>query len=242
MNSRLILKAIQPEKRFMINKTLPDFCPMRRCTVLKLNSVIFVLFFSFESLSADPFATERTIIRLSQDWHKEMMIVAEYEGLKSFCSNDLQRQIISSLLDEIHYYHDVLEADLQSTTYNHSGRTIRRLLKEIDKFNAEYHPEDFADFFREQCWLRSRTEKNAKRYNTGFGTHSYGGMVYSQEVVADWYLKRLSKKIGRIQKHVEHFYIQRIVRERNIESSGEENEGSHDLILESGTKASRKLM
>lgn len=195
----------------MIRKSLLTFCRSRPCTVLKLCSLTLVLLFSIQNLSADPFATERTIIRLSQDWHEEMMIVAEYNGLKSFCNNDVQGQTIFSLLDEIHYYHDVLEADLQSTAYNHSSRTIRRLLKQIDKFNAEYRPRDFADFFREQCWLRSRTEKKAKFHNTGFGTHSYGGTVYAQEVVTDWYLKRLSKRIGRIKKYVEDFYVQRMV-------------------------------
>lgn len=140
-----------------------------------------------------------------------MMTLSEYKGLKTFCRNDVQRQIIFNLLDEIHQYHDTLEEELRSTTYNHSRRTIKRILKHIDKIEEKYHPEDFAQFFTEQCELQTKINQNSDHYSAGFGTHSFGGKVYTQEVEIYRYLKRLSRRIERVKKHVESFYIHRLV-------------------------------
>ncbi len=193
-----------------MNRKLPSFLSQIPRATARNSFCTAVLAFTFQSLSADPFSTERAIIQLSHNWQKEMMMVSEYKGLKSFCDDNAKRLSVIRLLDEIHHHHELLETELRSTGYAHSHRTIGRILKQMDKLSEEHHPKAFAEFFREQCWIRYRTEKNSKAYNTGFGTHSYGGRIYEQEMVANWYLKRLSKRIGRIQKLVEHFYRQRM--------------------------------
>jgi hypothetical protein len=186
------------------HRVLRLFAPLRL-------SLAIALFWGYPAqLSADPLATERTIIELAQSWHEQMQLLSESKVLVGFCASKVDQQTIFNLLDEIHHYHDLLEADLESTPYNHSRRTIRRILKEIDKLSTDFPPEDFAEFFREQCWLRSRTEKKARTYNTGFGTHSYGGQVHTQEAVTEWYLNRLTRRISRIKRHVEHFHAKQL--------------------------------
>lgn len=174
---------------------------------------VIILFLSFARLSADPFLTERTVIRLSENWLEKMMIVSDYEGLKSFCNNDVQRELLFDLLEEIHYYHDVLEADLQSTANKHSRRSIRRIRKHLDKLETNYRLDDFEAFFREQCTLQSKFERNSAHYSAGFGTHSYEGKVYAQEVEMYRYIKRLSKSIHHIKKRVEDIHLRRIAGE-----------------------------
>lgn len=140
-----------------------------------------------------------------------MMALSEYKNLKIFCSDDQYRETIFGLLEEIHDYHDMLEADLDTTNYIHSQRTIKRILVHMSKLDSKFNQKDFIYFFREQCTFQSKIEKNADHYNAGFATNSYGGKVYAQEVVMYRYLKRLTKRVQRIKKHVEHFYIRRKV-------------------------------
>lgn len=139
------------------------------------------------------------------------MALSQYKNLKAFCTDDGYRKTIFSLLEEIHDYHDRLEEDLQATTYNHSKRTIKRILNHMDQLDAKFNQEDFTSFFSEQCSFQSKIEKFSDHYNAGFATHSYGGKVYAQEVVMYRYLKRLTKRVQCIKGHVEHFYIRRKV-------------------------------
>ena len=183
--------------------------------MLRMMCVILVVGFSWTTClgfsEADAFRVERKIVALSVKINTQFMQLSEYHNLKQFCSNDTYRQRMFSLLDEMHYYHDQLEAELHSTTYNHSRRTIQRILKHMDKLDEKYHPDEFADFFRDQCTFQSTIESNAKHYKAGFGTHSYGSRVYAQEVMMYRYINRMIRKIMSIKKHVEVFYERRQV-------------------------------
>ncbi|MEP1035560.1 hypothetical protein [Ekhidna sp.] len=160
---------------------------------------------------SEPYRVEKKIIVLSANLDVEMMALSRYRNLKIFCNDDSYRRTIFSLLDQIHEYHDMLEADLQSTTYNHSKHTITRILKHMDRLDSKFNSDDFTEFFSDQCSFQSRIEKYSDHYKAGFATHSYGGKVYAQEVVMYRYLKRLTRRVKNIKKHVEHFYIRRKV-------------------------------
>lgn len=188
------------------------------CVDLYVKSILLsILLIASFILYAEPthrtrsFHIEKRILELSVNLDVEMMALSQYKNLKAFCSDDTYRHVIFGLLDQIHTYHDMLEKDLQVTTYNHSERTIKRVLRHMDKLDSKFNPDDFTDFFREQCSFQSRIENHSTHYKAGFGTHSYGGKVYAQEVVMYRYLKRLTKRVKRIEKHVEHFYIKRKV-------------------------------
>ncbi|MEQ9468033.1 MAG: hypothetical protein RLN88_11515 [Ekhidna sp.] len=171
----------------------------------------FGLYANVKYNSYEPYKVEKRILVLSIHLDAEMMALAKYKNLKSFCSNASYRHAIFELLDQIHEYHDMLEKDLKSTTFNHSRRTIERILKHMDHLDRKFNPDDFTSFFREQCSFQSKIEKYSDHYKAGFGTHSYGGRVYAQEVVMYRYLKRLTKRVNRIKRHVEHFYMRRKV-------------------------------
>ena len=153
--------------------------------------------------------TETIIIKLSDNWNEKMLVMADYEELKTFCSSDAERELIFNLLDEIHYHHNQLEKELKTTSYNHSRRVIKRILRHMDKLEQKYHPEEFSTFFSEQCALQTKVEGKADKYSQGFGTHSYSGVVYVQEVQTYRYLKRMTRRIERIKDHVAHFYLRR---------------------------------
>ena len=178
---------------------------------MSILSALILFLVNFSALEAEPFITERKILTLSDHWKKEMRTLENYRGLETFCWDQSQRQIIFNLLEEIHEYHDALYEDLQTTQYNHSKRTIQRILKHIDKLEEKYNPQDFNQFFQSQCALQSKIQRKSDHYRAGFGVHSYEGKIYVQETEMYRYLKRLTKRIDRIKKHVEHFYIRRKV-------------------------------
>lgn len=178
---------------------------------MKIHVLTIIILLHTQALLAEPFATERKILSLSKSWKAKMMALTNYKGLRDFCSDDELRMDIFNQLAEIHHYHDMLENELKSSGYNHSSRTIKRILRHIERLERKYHPEDFADFFSEQCSLQSKIQKNSSHYSAGFGSHSYSGKVYAQEVEMYRYLKGLSKKIEKIKMHVEDFYIGRKV-------------------------------
>ncbi|XOV94857.1 MAG: hypothetical protein ACFHWX_09145 [Bacteroidota bacterium] len=155
--------------------------------------------------------TEKKIISLSDNWSQQVVTISSSKGLRTFCSNDDERYVIFKLLDEIHFYHDQLEAELKTTDFNHSKRQIRRILKHMEKIDEKYHPMEFSRFFREQCALQTKLDKKSDQYEASFGYHTYNGKVYVQEVQIQRYLKRLTKSIDRIKEDVEHFYIRRVV-------------------------------
>ncbi|WP_424964351.1 hypothetical protein [Ekhidna sp.] len=159
----------------------------------------------------EPYKVEKKILILSIHLDAEMMNLSRYNNLKAFCSDPGYRQTIFSLLDQIHEYHDMLEKELDATTYNHSKRTISRILTHMDHLDRKFNAYDFTSFFKDQCSIQSRIEEFSDHYKAGFASHSYGSKVYAQEVVMYRYLKRLTKRVKRIKKHVEHFYIRRKV-------------------------------
>ena len=152
---------------------------------------------------------EKKILDLSSKAHFELMALSEYKNLKSFCQDDSYRETIFNLLDQIHLYHDLLEFDLNQTPYKHSQRIIKKLLKHMDKLDQKHNPTVFNDFFKDQCSFQSNIEKHAVHYSAAFSSHSYGSRVYAQEVVMYRYLKRLTTRINKIRKHVDHFYVRR---------------------------------
>jgi hypothetical protein len=158
---------------------------------------------------SEAYSVQWRIMVLSKKVNVEMMELSRYKNLKTFCSDDSYKETIFSLLDQIHTYHDLLEEDLHTTHYNHSRRTIKRLLRHMDKLDEKFNTEEFADFFKDQCSFQSQIEKHSKHYSAAFSSHSYGSRVYAQEVVMYRYLKRLTRRIQRIKKHVEGFYVRR---------------------------------
>ena len=180
-----------------------------RLTFISL--LIFATISLYGNHRFEPYLIEKRILILSVHLDSEMMSLSNCENLQSFCSDYTYRQTIFGRLDQIHEYHDMLERDLQVATYGHSRNTISRILKHLDHLSRKFNQDEFTDFFKDQCTIQSRIEQYADRYKAGYASHSYGSKVYAQEVVMYRYLKKLTRKVKRIKKNVEHFYIRRKV-------------------------------
>ncbi|RED97911.1 hypothetical protein [Marinoscillum furvescens] len=149
---------------------------------------------------------EMRISRVTSQWKSEMQKLTEYQGLKSFCEQSAYRRQVIAMLHEIHAYHDELEKLLTSPHSAHTTRVARRLIRHLDHLEEHYNVHAFKLFFHDQCGLQQKIERRSAHYKAGFGVHSYSGKVYAQEVEMYRYIKKLTRKIVRIRKHVGHFY------------------------------------
>ncbi|WP_421878834.1 hypothetical protein [Marinoscillum sp.] len=192
---------------------------MKLASVIVLLSISIPLFAESWSRSdadkSEPYLIERKILTLSAQVHVELIALYEYQNLKTFCNDDSYKESIFDMLDEIHEYHDLLEEDLRLTTYRHSQRTIRRLLKHMDRLDEKHNPDKFSRFFETQCSFQVKIESNARHYSAAFSSHSYSSRVYAQEVVMYRYLRRLTRRVQKIRKHVEHFYTKKRIWEQD---------------------------
>lgn len=147
------------------------------------------------------------IITLSTSWEKESKKLIEYHGLTGFCSDPEFRSVVYELLNEIHYYHALLYKELLMTSDQHDQQKLRKVLAEMEIIERDYAIESFNDFFRERCLDQKTLEKNSKQYKSGFGVHSYHGKIYVMEEELRRYIEKLSKRIGRVKRHVKHLNL-----------------------------------
>tara|TARA_Y100001972_G_C7652321_1_gene328089 strand:+ start:139 stop:693 length:555 start_codon:yes stop_codon:yes gene_type:complete len=172
-----------------------------------------IIFFFFSLAAIHGYATNpantlgRKIITLSTSWEKESKKLIEYHGLSGFCSDPEFRGVVYELLNEIHYYHALLYKELLITSDQHDQKKLNKVLNEMEIIERDYAIESFNDFFRERCLDQKTMEKNSKQYKSGFGVHSYHGKIYVMEEELRRYIEKLSKRIGRVKKHVQHLNL-----------------------------------
>ena len=172
-----------------------------------------IIFFLFAFATINSYATNptntlgRKIILLSTSWEKESKKLIEYHGLTGFCSDPEFRSVVYELLNEIHYYHALLYKELLETSDQHDQKKLRKVLTEMEIIEKDYAIESFNDFFRERCMDQRTLEKNSKQYKSGFGVHSYHGKIYVMEEELRRYIDKLSKRIGRVKRHVKHLNL-----------------------------------
>jgi len=172
-----------------------------------------IIFFFVSLTTLNSFATNPTntlghkIVTLSTSWEKESKKLIEYHGLSGFCSDPEFRDVVYELLNEIHYYHALLYKELLETSDQHDQKKLRKVLIEMEIIEKDYAIESFNDFFRERCVDQKSLEKNAKQHKSGFGVHSYHGKIYVMEEELRRYIDKLSKRIGKVKKHVKHLNL-----------------------------------
>ncbi len=167
-----------------------------------------IAFASINSYATNPSNTlGRKIILLSTSWEKESKKLVEYHGLTGFCSDAEFRNVVYTLLNEIHYYHALLYKELLMTSDQHDQKKLRKVLSELEIIEKDYAIESFNDFFRERCLDQKALEKNSKQHKSGFGVHSYHGQIYVMEEELRRYIDKLSKRIGRVKRHVKHLNL-----------------------------------
>ena len=176
-----------------------------------MRSIVLVLgLLATGNLMADNLSLKTKIGILATSWEVESKRLTEYVGLSGFCMDEGYRNVVHTLLNEIHHFHGILYEELKATADHHDQKKLRKVLNEIEKIEEDYNIESFNDFFRERCYAQQKLEKRSDHYKAGFGVHSYYGKIYVLEEELYRYLKRFEKSIFKIKKHMKHLHIDRI--------------------------------
>ncbi len=160
--------------------------------------------------NANNVTIEHKIIELASNWKEESKRLTEYVGLSGFCMDGDYRNVVYGLLNEIHSYHAILYQGLLETSNHHDQKKMHEVLDEIEKIEGNYNMESFNDFFRERCYAQADLEKRLNHYKAGFGVHSYYGKIYVMEEELNRYLKKFSKSIIKVKKHLKHLHMEKV--------------------------------
>lgn len=176
------------------------------------NVKVAVISFTFGALIASAhwvFAQSNEEIRekvdeITFEWDNEAIVLNSYEGLTKFCRDNQYRYGIIDLLEEIHHYDSILYLKAKNALQVSNDRELKKLVKDIEKFEKKYSMKDFIDYMREDCRARAELERNDDDKKANIGAESYDTQVYIIETELQKYVRNITKSVDRIREHVHH--------------------------------------
>ena len=147
---------------------------------------------------------DEKIDEITYDWDLEADKLSSYEGLQELCLDENYRTRILTLLDDIHHYDTVLYNVLTRLSRTSDDKEIKKTLKDIKKFEAEYDSKSFIHFMNEECKAMKEIEKNSEKTANDVGINSYSGQVYLLETELYKYVKHVTARVDKIRLHVHH--------------------------------------
>lgn len=150
----------------------------------------------------------KKIDELTYDWDLKADELDNYEGLTRFCLNAPYRTEILTLLKDLHHYDSVLYERLSKAARFSHDREIKKTIKDIEEFEAEYDMKSLVHFLHEECDRRKDIEHNADVLKGGIGSDSYDGQIYLIETELNKFIKHITKRVDNIRKHVHHLHIE----------------------------------
>ena len=152
-------------------------------------------------------STERLDDRIDEvtyNWDLEADKLATYDGLLFVCGNKEYRTQILGMLTEIHHLDSVLSDVLVKLSRTNDDKEIKKTLKDIEKFEAEYGTKNFIHFMNEECKAAREIERDADDTKNEVGETSYSGQVYLLETELYKYVNQITKRVDKIRQHVHH--------------------------------------
>jgi hypothetical protein len=138
------------------------------------------------------------------EWDNEAIVLNSYDGLTKFCRDDQYRYGVIDLLEEIHHYDSVLYIKAKNALKVSDDKELKKLVKDIEKFEKKYSMKDFIGYMRDDCVARAELERNDDDMKSDIGSESYDSQVYIIETELQKYVKNITKSVDRIREHVHH--------------------------------------
>ena len=172
-------------------------------------SISLIISIALLSISITLQAQESHTLRVKVDdliskWDEEAINLASYEGLNKFCLNKEYRYETIDLLRDIHHYDSVLYERAVIAQQKSKDHEIKKLMKEIEKFEKKYSMNEFIEFLRDECYARNDLEKHREELKAEVGANSYDSQVYIVELELQKYINHITKRLDNIREHVDH--------------------------------------
>ena len=136
-------------------------------------------------------------------WDVESIELKTYQGLRKFCRSTAYRNSITEMLESMHHYDSVLyDMAIEASKQKHAH--MKHLIHELESFESHYGVKQFMNHLKEECTAQSDLERHKKDYKKDNGDESYDSKVYVVELELQKYVKHLTHRIDRLDKHVHH--------------------------------------
>lgn len=136
-------------------------------------------------------------------WDVESLELKTYQGLRKFCRSSAYRHSITEMLESMHHYDSLLyDMAIEASKQKHAH--MKHLIHELESFEKHYGVKQFISHLKEECVAQSELEKHKKDYKKDNGDESYDSKVYVVELELKKYVKHLTHRIDRLDKHVHH--------------------------------------
>ena len=139
---------------------------------------------------------------LTYEWDNESTGLETYDGLSKFCADANYRDEIVSTLKGIHHFDSMLYLVIQKKVRFGGDAEMKNTLKDIEKLQNQFSISEFLSFLSDECRARKEIENNMKKYG-----EDVDGDVYMLEVELQKYIKKVTKQVDMIRKHVHHLGV-----------------------------------
>ena len=132
-------------------------------------------------------------------WDVESIELKTYQGLRKFCRSTAYRNSITEMLESMHHYDSMLyDMAIEASKQKHAH--MKHLIHELESFESHYGVKQFLNHLKEECTAQSELERHKKDN----GDEAYDSKVYIVELELRKYVKHLTHRIDRLDKHVHH--------------------------------------
>ena len=136
-------------------------------------------------------------------WDEKSIELKTYQGLRKFCRSSAYRHSITEMLVSMHHYDSLLyDMAIEASKQKHAH--MKHLIHELESFEKHYGVKQFLNHLKEECTAQSDLERHKKDYKKDNGDESYDSKVYVVELELKKYVKHLTHRIDRLDKHVHH--------------------------------------
>ena len=144
---------------------------------------------------------------LTYSWDLESDNLDDYQGMQNFCQNTNYRNGVLDMLTEIHHYDSLLLFRLRKASRFSVENNVKKVLKDITKFEQKYSMRDFVEFLSYECAGIKEIEENKIDLLDEIAQESYDGKRYVLETELAKYIHHITHRVDAIRKHVHDLHI-----------------------------------
>ena len=147
---------------------------------------------------------------LDKDWHGMEPTLDNYEGIKTYCTDNDYKERVHVMLEKLHHYDTLIINKMNDASYEIDNRERKKILRQIEKFEEEFSIPKFLEKLKQECHERHETEHDKKYTKNDFADNSYDGQRLIVEQEISKYMKHITAKIDHIDKYLHHLHITEI--------------------------------
>ena len=170
---------------------------------MKYLAVVFLITCSFISKAQEE-ASAKDIVAIVDDlrykWDKEAVDLGRYIGLKYYCTADVYRDRIITLLDKIHHYDTLLYGVVNRKYESTKDKEAKNTIKDIITLEADYTTLSFKEFLEKECGEFKEAEDNLSKAS---GSKYYDEVARIEKELGK-YVKSVTQRIDIVDDHIHH--------------------------------------